>query len=108
MHKIDPNTVTPVECPQLTPERQLLWDAAKVIERCGHQIGNAVGPNGERCMIAAMMDASKATTGSLISDEFNLSKGLLGRHIGSHFIARWSDTHTPAEVIQALRDAALS
>ena len=30
-----PETFTPVECPTLTPERQLLWDAANRIEEVG-------------------------------------------------------------------------
>jgi hypothetical protein len=102
MRKVD--IVTPVECPQLTPERQLLWDAANYIDRVGW-CQNGYERSGAVCAVKAiwLVEGHKDSG----------AQKLLHKHLGlppGATTSWWNDriASTQAEVIQALRDAALS
>lgn len=100
--------VTPVECPVLSPERQLLWDAANIIERKGWGQGDGLrDPKSGHCVVTAINAAQD--DGCFFNRALDCFKAAAGiPSAGEVFL--WNDApeRTAAEVIQALRDAALA
>lgn len=87
-----------VDAPQLSPERQLLWDAANWLEQNGWK------PNDGGCAIRAML----AITYYSCTNDYRNARRILEQRIGTQNIADWSDNADGPTVIQALRDAAVS
>jgi hypothetical protein len=82
---------------------RVLNDAADLIEQDGWCRERTRGPNGERCAVMAIVEASHhyVTTGDAVR--------ALETHAGSRKLGRWNDAQPgPQPVIAALRAAARS
>lgn len=104
---------TTVDVPQLSPERRLLWEAARLIEERGHARGALVTSDGRMCALGALncaatgdpRDTLKRSNVPGYAKAFNAIRARAGGSIVS-----WNNApeRTASEVIQALRDAAVS
>jgi len=111
MHKIEnPKTV---ECPTLSPDRQMLWDAANLIEERGHAKGALVRVDGSMCALGAL---NCAATGDPLDHQqrhdvsgFMVAFSSLTKRVGGD-IVEWNNApeRTKEEVVSELRSAALS
>ena len=111
MHPKSLDQLPVVAAPELDGPRRLLWDAANLIEKRGHAKHALEDASGRLCAIGAL---DCAATGSPLTCDFSdtghLAWQRLTKRIGCQQVSIWNNApeRTAAEVIQALRDAALS
>lgn len=87
--------------------REVLLDAVEYIETHGWcQGGQGYGPNGQRCMLRAMMHSADHVRATMSA--FAVAREAVAEEIGTLAIASWNDSpgRTRAEVVAKLRAAA--
>ena len=92
------------------PARELLWEAANLLERRGWRRGYYVGDRSEYCMIGALNMAAGEGPISLGRNPTKMrARALLAKTLGvrSKMLTAWNDkeSRTKEEVIDALRRA---
>lgn len=94
--------------PVLEPWRQLLLDAADVMEHFGKCNGNYYDEMGHVCVLGAIYRATFAPPTSWIHDGLGLRAALKFRNFVGMSPDRFNDAHTQAEVLAAMRACARS
>jgi NCAIR mutase (PurE)-related protein len=97
MKHTDPTTLPVTDAPVLSPAAELLLRAADYMEKHGKCNGGLSDAQGRVCTLGAIVSQGK---GALEAYRlFVLS-------IGTYDLPQWSDAHTQAEVVSAMRTAA--
>jgi hypothetical protein len=111
MRKID--IVTPVECPTLSPERQLLWEAANYMEKHGKEpTGMRLeDENGCVCIRGAIRKAMGHGRGDdfvWADPVYQAAEGLIASRVPGGHVNVFNINNDQATVVAAMRSAALS
>src|SRR5687768_9263547 len=111
MKKID--IVTPVECPQLTPERQLLWNAANYMEKHGKEPTGIRFEDEDGCVcirgaIRKAMGHGRGDTFVLTDPTYQAAEGLIASRVPGGHVNVFNMDNDQATVVAAMRSAALS